>query len=238
MLRLKFTRVTVLLAAVLWAMPLHAAEYNFHGKLVDVEHWTGTGPNEALMVLDFGGDDSYVLGYRWTSGTTVNRPGDSAYVQSHPTVDAHVTEALLLSLAADSASGFGLGYAYHNTFGFSVNSLSYAGHTIVSDWVNTYAAFWLSGHQEYTDYQWDPVEEDYVAVLNPAMSPDGETWAYSGLGASTRVLEDGFYDGWTAGDATTFVAQPPSINFVPEPGTLMLVAMIAGMSLHRRRTTR
>ncbi len=39
-----------------------------------IRHWTGSGPNEAALVVQFNGDtyggDAYVWGYRWADGTT------------------------------------------------------------------------------------------------------------------------------------------------------------------------
>jgi hypothetical protein len=45
----------------------NAAIYNHNGYLVDVDYWSGSGSNEAIVVVDFG-IDSYAFGYRWESG--------------------------------------------------------------------------------------------------------------------------------------------------------------------------
>ena len=50
----------------------NAAIYNHNGYLVDVDYWSGSGSNEAVVVVDFHatGGDSYAFGFKWDGSAT------------------------------------------------------------------------------------------------------------------------------------------------------------------------
>ncbi len=191
--------------------------YGYTFDDIVVEAWAGSGANEAMSVVDFGGGNSYAFGYRWDGAKT--------------------SEDMLVAI--DGLPGLTVDYNYHPVWGFAVNSFSYDGRTIASDgWVTTYLSFWWSGNAAWTEYvyDWNPPYDLLDTIEHDAKAGDGENWDYAGLGAGFRELADGVWDGWTLGDATTFDADPP-VSPVPEPATMSVLA-IGGLMLLTRRAGR
>ncbi|MCD4699793.1 MAG: hypothetical protein K8R91_04385 [Phycisphaerae bacterium] len=184
----------------------YASPYEFDGKWVDVEYWAGSGSNMALCVVDFG-QDSYALGYRWDDGDTVARPAGNGF--SNDPVSADISEAMLLIFSYDAV--LTVNYHYHATWGFGIDGFEYDGQSIVGDgWVTTYPGYWLSD--------------------------DGETWAPSGFGTSSRILSDGDWDGWSqeyVANGWSPINEPNTP--LPEPATLVLLGMGGAMLLGRGR---
>lgn len=68
-----------LLAVVLLAFTglAQAAPYDFNGAWVEVDYWTGTGSNEALIVIDWNNTngpyvtETHAWGYKWDGTTTI-----------------------------------------------------------------------------------------------------------------------------------------------------------------------
>ncbi len=67
--------VIAVLVVGLVAVAAQAADYNLGGYWVDVEFWTGSGPNETVVVIDWnenGGSyttETHAFGYRWDNAT-------------------------------------------------------------------------------------------------------------------------------------------------------------------------
>jgi len=170
-----------------------AAGYGYTFGQVIVEDWTGTGPNEAMCVVDFGGGDSYAFGYRWDGVAT--------------------GENMLVALDSDTA--LTVDYSYHPTFGFAVDGISYDGHQIEvsAGWDPYYPAYWWSGNTEYDEDIYDENWQYVETITHPAVPGDGKNWLYAPLGASSRELADGLWDGWTQG--FNWVADAPVTPVAP-----------------------
>jgi hypothetical protein len=100
-----------LTALLLCAGAATAGLESFSGRMVDIEYWTGTGTQRAVLVIDFGPGVSYAFGYRF-SGT---RTG-------------------LDMLQAVSEAG-GLSYTHNTEYGAPfVDSITYKGRTMGAYW--------------------------------------------------------------------------------------------------------
>ena len=152
--------------------------YHHDGKPVVIEAWSastaGAGDYGSVCVVDFDGSNSFAFGYSWNGGDAVVRPPSAFATQYGTTVDANTGEALLLSI--DAQTDLTVNYDYHDTYGFAVQGFEYSlggqTYSIVSDgWVTTFPGYWTSG--------------------------DGETWAASWVGATSRILIGGDWDGWS-----------------------------------------
>ncbi len=145
------------------------------------------GDNLSVCVIDFG-ETSYAFGYRWD--------------------DAADGEDMLLALDAQTA--LAVDYTTYS-FGIGINSLSYAGETIISDgWATTFPGYWTCG--------------------------DGESWVSSSVGVSDRTLAAGSFDGWSQESvANGFTAIFPPTTPVPEPAGAVLLAIGAAVAIGRRK---
>jgi hypothetical protein len=78
-MRLVLVSAAVLCTAAL-ASPAHAYLYN--GTDVDVQYWTGTGANQAVLVVDWKAGHSLAFGYRWDGTATGGTLLDAVIAQS------------------------------------------------------------------------------------------------------------------------------------------------------------
>ena len=98
---MKSVKIFSVLLLLMIGTAAHASPYNFNGTWVDVEAWTGTGPNETILVVDWNRLDngpetvseSHAFGYRW----------DGTAYESDMLTDFHNAGILAVSTAYDGA---------------------------------------------------------------------------------------------------------------------------------------
>ena len=95
-------------ASLLLPVLAHAELFTFGGTSVDVEYWTGTGQNQAMLVVDFNPGSSYAFGYRWDQAATG------------------------FDMVRDVAAAGGLDFTYTDwgAFGLAVDTISYNGNSM------------------------------------------------------------------------------------------------------------
>jgi hypothetical protein len=141
-----------------------------------------------------------------TSSIVVDFGPQSYDFQVH--YDGSITGEQALQLLNDD-SAFRL-TAEHFSFGDFVTGLDYGGYVDVGDGSNG-NDFW-----------------DYYT------SASGSSWSASGIGAGTRLLTNGSWDGWVWNAAQTFAPDMP-IAPVPEPTMLGLGMATTALLMRRRR---
>ncbi|MEO1616136.1 MAG: PEP-CTERM sorting domain-containing protein [Planctomycetota bacterium] len=228
---------------------LHAAEVD---SFDDIELWTGTGSNEAAIVIDFIGestaDRSYVWGYRWDGDQTIE---DMllAVVQSDSRLFANVDDGSSLF----GRTVYGIGYDTNNNRVFGIenpatnfNEFGLA----ISDNVTE----GISATDAGDDYE-EGFSLGFWNLGNSVGNPfDGGSWAGSPVGISgiitgsdflptgeIKTMSDGEWASlaWNNGDdgfATVFASNPfAAAVAVPEPGGIILLVALGGVVACRRR---
>ncbi len=177
---------------------------------VSTQSWTGTGSNESMMIVDFGSGNSYAFGYKFDGSPTG------------------------WDMFKDIVQGSG------STFGYTPNGLdtlfdatggSLTAHGEVYSWGTIIDGIEYDGHQLEDTYYTDG---NFVAYWN---STDGTAWTSPSFGATDRTLSDGAWDGYTNGkyDANYNLISPPPTVPVPEPATLAVMSVGAGLLLKRKK---
>lgn len=209
-------------------VPYRAAGYEEPGTIPSpsdfdfstVESWAGEGENKCYVVIQWAAEaqeNALVFGYRW-DGTGTGIDALEAIARSHPQ----------LYVATEGGTQYG-----STISGIGWDPDGDGGFAIVKDGTTEYpdedGIFAMSGYS-YDGYE--PLHPDdwwhggwydgYWSYWGGHV--DDDSFSYSQVGASGRVLEDGCIDGWMfapaleTGTWKTWVAAPaPTVNPGPEP---------------------
>jgi hypothetical protein len=188
--------------------------------LDNIQFWAGSGSKRAGFIVDFkgpSGPQSFAWGFRW-DGTATG-------------------EDMMRAIAAANGSGLFASIKFYSGFGYAVNGFGYDlnKNGIFS---TTPALTFPNGIAEA-----DPLDvRDSVEVgdlYTEGWNTDG-FWSYfikdnatspwvSTFGFSNRVLSDGNFDGWAFDanfvDPAPEPSDPISVAAVPEPGSMILLAL-------------
>ena len=187
----------------------------------DIELWVGSGANRAALVLDWNDGqsaESLLWGYQW-DGMATGLDMFQAVVSADPALFSYVGQY------SWGTAILGIGYDLNHTQDFGVSpALPFGATGLLIDP--------------------NPAPDDLRAATDPGdhweegwnsgfwgynlKSSELDPWTEASVGASDRILSDGFWDGYSF--APGFVSSDPSdpvaATAVPEPsiGTLMLLS--------------
>lgn len=184
----------------------------FDGVDVDVEYWTGSGANEALLVVDWNetGNDAvgFAFGFRWDGAATGRDMLNAVNATSR---FFEVADDNLLAGSGDTIV-YGLGYDVDNDGG---------------SFVATASGFNPGDETGYATDADDLYNEGWMSAGFWAynQSTDGLTWGNAGLGITDRILADGDWDGFSFGAAPSWFGGDPTAPIVPEPISLALLGL-------------
>lgn len=180
----------------------------------DIKYWVGTGTNEAAFVVqwnDSKNPDALVWGFRWNGTAT-----GADMIKAIAKADQRLFTLLYQGTPQGTAvGGFGFDLDGQNLTGLFYNGNTSAPLLPVNGIVNT-TAYNFDGYTAIdTNDHWQSgwATNGYWSywIKNPASANFG----YSGVGASSRVLQNGSWDVWNFN---------PSFNTVPVSSTLTPVS--------------
>lgn len=196
----------------------------------DVQLWTGTGGNSAVMIIDWQDGkrlpgepvlgQALAWGYRWPVGQT--RKGRDMLLA----IDAADPR---LQIRTDTRSlgqiVFGAFYDLDGDGGTATFDTSEATSGGASDPDDHFKQGWFF--------------DGFWGYLNGAtVGPTIPGWNTAGGGFASRTLADGSWDAWVfSDDLVTFIIPNPVLatSAVPEPGTVAMLLAGAVLALRRRR---
>ncbi len=200
----------ILVAAALTMAAGTSHAYTF--SEVSTQSWTGSGDNQAMMVVDFGGGHSYAFGYKFGGSPTSWDMFKSIVENSGSTFGYTAGPTTLFDATGGGVTAHGEIYSW----GTIIEGIGYDGFSIEDH-------FYTTG--------------EVVTYWN---SPDGVTWNSSSVGITDRILTDGAWDGYTGGryDANfNFIGDAPAVP-TPEPATMAIMAVGAGLLMKRNRRSK
>ena len=182
-----FKRSVSLFVLLVFVSVASAATYDGLG----IEYWTGSGANEATIVVDFG-LESYAFGYRWDGAAT----GWDALVALES--EASIAESLRLAISeTDYGAPTGIlveDIDYLSAAEFDYGQYAFAGwaYYYSGDGENWTSSGGSSLYRDLTDGAWDTwlwsdfIFEPFGPVRQPGQNPVPEpaTFALLGLGAA------------------------------------------------------
>jgi hypothetical protein len=206
-----------------------------------IQNWTGTGANEAGLVIDWyngtTSEGSLMWGYRW-NGSATGEQMLNAIVAADPRLFAE--ENGFVTGFGDIL--FGIGYAGSGnepiqlspSLSFNSQHLALApSYGAVDDSRTAVNAgdLWQEG---FNSGFWN-----YFTSTDSRLSADPSDWDSSNVGMTDRVLSNGDFDGWIF--APGFSSPAPSgfvpASPVPEPSTWALMSLGGlGMIYFRRKS--
>jgi hypothetical protein len=202
----------------------------------DLKFWAGSGENRAALVVDFNDGatpESYAWGYRWSGGGKTAADMVRTLVEQDDRLYAKFGE-FSWGLAV-----LGLGYdADGDGFALSDNTqFDSRGIAIVNpDTDPVDGGLSLDPNDHYGEGWWTAYFAYYQG--NNGSPYAGGTWSESPVGISDRVLTSGIWDGLSYAPGFAGSAPTEPVAAVPEPATVGLAAVAAGMLLVRRRGRR
>lgn len=187
----------------------------FNGVEVDIESWTGTGGNEALLVIDWNDDiaPAYkIWGYRW-EGSSTSRD----MINAVKAADSRLFEADGgWNNTGGEISVYGFGYDADNDGGAFIETGIGVETGYATDVDDHYREGWYYGFWSHL-----------------GTTTDGDLdWSWPG-GLEIFNLTDGFIDGYVW-DSTGLYPSPVTPT-VPEPCTMALFALGSLVMVKRRR---
>lgn len=225
-------RAMVVLFMALMAAPARAALVTVD-DFSDILFWTGSGTNEAALVLQFptavesgtATPTSIAWGYRW------NEPATFADMMF--SLAGGITGGPLPAAGADQRLAVDVSY-FGEEWGYFVNTISY-------DQIGLPAADWSQAVREMGPYDIDTGEYPAQYQLDAGSGAwTGTPFSLSNTGMSTTPLVDGGWYGFIQADgnaATLAFTQP--VSAVPEPSGVALLAcggaIVGAMAWRRRR---
>jgi len=214
-------RISFAIALILgYGLSEEASAFTFS----DIQNWTGTGSNEAALVIDWNDGktpEALAWGFRWD--------GTATGLQMLQAIDA-ADPRLSLSYAYGGALVFSIGYDLNGNGG------TFSPGTPGNE---------TGSASDPSDHYQEGVFTKFWGYMNSATNPyaNGGSWAEASTGANNRNLTNGAWDGWSLSLDETNYSIPAldspvaAAAAVPEPaiGSFLLFGSVILGSLYRRR---
>ena len=187
----------------------------FNGVQVEVDYWTGSGSNSALLVVDWNDGiepQGLAWGFKWNGEVTGRVMLDAINAESD-----RFFEVYDATWTAGTSTVYGLGYDVDDDGGSFVSTARGVETGYATDSDDHYQEGWfVAGFWAYNQ------------------SINGTDWAYGGYGIADRILSDGDWDGLSFAASPTWSDTIPDAPIVPEPITLALLGF-GGILMRRRK---